>query len=34
MTSTVFKSESQPDWGMGLVVEDVAFLLRIAGEGW
>ena len=24
MTSTVFKSESQPDWGMGLVVEDGA----------
>ena len=24
MTATVFKSESQPDWGMGLVVEDGA----------
>ena len=24
MTTTVFKSESQPDWGMGLVVEDGA----------
>lgn len=22
MTTTVFKSESQPDWGMGLVIED------------